>query len=271
MNEHMNKYIIIVDIQELKWKGEPLGIYTVFLPGGKTIEYSRNELDQYVYHPDALLKILQPPVERQLTLAEKIAEARAAMLGDNKVVAVHPEPPLDEEVRFVEFSKQTTTDEIIESLGLKMPTAALTSNVKVNDDAGRDGSMLDAKQAVALTELFTAGTGQTKFAVVQRIKATSLRHLMKLSGSFSKELRLAVTLSYCSGLGQGQHGEGANYIPADWAMFVEGRDTSEALAAALPFDVITKEATGDMAFDPGLYSSNVDISGKLDEIMGRRG
>ena len=265
-----SKYLLIADVKELVWKGQPLGIYTIFFPGGKTIEYTKGELEQYVYSPDELLKILQPaPPAREPTLLEKIQEAREEMLRGSAVVAVHAEPPRDEEVRFVEVAKQSATDEVIESLGLKMPTAALTSNIKVNDDAGRDGSMLDAKQAAALTELFTSGTGQTKFAVVQRIKATSLRHLMKLAGSFSKDLRLAVTLSYCSGLGQGQHGEGANYIPADWAMFVEGQDTSAALAAAVPFDTITKEATGDMSFDPGLYSSNVDISGKLAEIMGR--
>lgn len=108
--------------------------------------------------------------------------------------------------------------------------------VKINEEAGRDGSMLNLDEAKRLSDLcVNTGVDQgVRNGAFARLCAVPLFQLYKLINAIPEDLRAHIALTVCENLGSGQHGEGKNFIPKGWADFITGQidDWDEIIAAS---------------------------------------
>jgi hypothetical protein len=214
-------------VEQLIYKGELLPVWMLEFPWGGMRQLNESEYRMYFADPVQVV-----PKLKEMTLEEKVALA----LADRGVV------PLDEVVVDPTAPVRYDEDAIIKSMGLQVPRDI--PGVKINSEAGPDGSMMTVENAAQLSNLFvTTADKKVQIAVIKKFLPTSLHHLMKVAASMDKRLRLAIAMAASEQFGEAGRG---NIVPAGWAEFVEleRRGEASAIAESHTGTIVQPESTG---------------------------
>lgn len=132
----------------------------------------------------------------------------------------------------------------------------LRAILRINDDAGPDGSELTLNDARSLAELCysTKVDKSVNQAAFARLAGLPMSRLVKIRPGIPRELAMHIARVRCANLGASPQGVGANYIPPSWTSFIEGDpkyadnmidDSGQSIPIAPPpvenFEVIKKE------------------------------
>jgi hypothetical protein len=110
--------------------------------------------------------------------------------------------------------------------------------VLVNDEAGPDGSQLTTEEVKGLVSIcYGKGDSQYRQAAFDKLCGLPLVKLYRARPHLPSDLAMHIARVRCSALGASQAGVGSGYMPADWAMFVSGKEESAEMMRAAGQDV----------------------------------
>lgn len=189
--------------------------------------------------------------------ARQLAEVRARFGDSDNRVSVAK--PADDDF------EADPGEEAILRLGLTIKADPLKAIIKVNNEAGRDGSDLTLAEAKELNDIINSNASVgLRQAAFRRIATLPLVKLYRIRGVLSDDLAKQIALERCKTLGQDRSGLGSSYMPADWGGFVSGQlRTAEELAEAVTDVPASRPPEENFSFKEGaeeaLAASNVTL------------
>ncbi|MBM63666.1 MAG: hypothetical protein CL484_12040 [Acidobacteria bacterium] len=132
--------------------------------------------------------------------------------------------------------------------------SVISQVVKVNNEAGPDPYNPSATQVDEMVKFLIdehAGASDGQRATIERRKQQTFRifcgmtvvNLVKVKHLMPKELRASISQVKMRGLGQGNFGEGSNWVPESFAAFINGETPGDAVYRALSSDVTFHQPT----------------------------
>lgn len=171
-------------------------------------------------------------------------------------------------------SLSSPEEEVLKRLNLRVEKEnPLRSILRVNDDAGPDGTELTPMEAKVLT-LVVSDERQPqglRRAAYEKLAYLPLAKLSKLRPALTPELALRIATERCAALGAGPNNEGAGWIPPEWGSFVDGNDR-EQQQLLVRLQVVNRDAPppkeDPVLDDPGFNAALADLmASKMRDIV----